>query len=562
MKRILVLQLTRLGDVLQTTPLLSTLRQRHPHARITLVVRPMGKPAAERIPCVDELIVYDEDSLFGDLRAGDSDRMLAAFNKIDAFVQRLRAGRHDAAYNCTHSIASAMLLRLAQIPRVIGAHMSDDWQFLVRRAWPNYFFTSALHRAHNDLNLCDLNARFVDDVVPARTLTFAVNDADRAAASRLLAAHGIDPAQRPIAVQLGASDVYKRWPPEKFAAAVLPLVAETAAPVVLLGVDAEASLGAAFEAVAPRVATHLYGKTTVPLAAAILERSQLLLTNDTGTQHLAAAVRCPVVLVSVGYVHFRETGPYAAGNVAVEGIQHGHLGDDGAIQPEHVAAAASYVLHGELPMASASWDNVGMYASTFAPDGCLAWYPLIRRTATSADIVRQAYRMMWLHELDAAWTAERERAAFNAWRGHFHGSDHAHIQETQREAMELAGIAGRGMALVPRLLDAIDSRNIAAASAITAGLSGIDREIRIFGAMHEVLRPITAIAGYERDNLENAPAVVLAQESLARYKRVHARAQRLSVKLDLLRPAAAHAPNSGYSSSSKSSSSAASSSRM
>lgn len=539
MIRILVLQLTRLGDVLQTTPLMATLRQQYPDAHITLMVRPMGKSVAERIPHVDALVVYDEDKLFAHLRADDSDRLLAAFDEADVLVQRLRAGRYDVAYNCTHSIASAMLMRLAQIPRVIGAHMSDDWQFLVRGPWPNYFFTSALHRAHNDLNLCDLTVRFAENAAPARTLTFAINDYDRAAASTLLAEHGIGPAQRPIAVQLGASDTYKRWPPEKFAAAAQRVAAETAAPVVLLGVASEAPLGTAFEARAPRLAAHLFGKTNVPVAAAILERAQLLLTNDTGTQHVAAAVGCPVVLVSVGYVHFRETGPYAAGNVAVEGTQTGHtaydsanLADDGTIQSEHVVAAAKHVLTGESPMASACWDRVGIYASAFAPDGCLAWYPLIRRAATAADVRRQAYRMMWLHELDLAWTAEREREALSEWRSQFDGVDQGRIEEMLRVAFDLAELAEHGAALARQLLDAIDCRDMAGARAIAADSSRIDDKIRIFGAMHEAIRPITAIAGYERDNLEDAPALVLAQESLARYERVRERAQRLRKKLD------------------------------
>ncbi|MEX2015107.1 MAG: glycosyltransferase family 9 protein, partial [Candidatus Hydrogenedentales bacterium] len=235
--RILVVQMTRLGDVVQTTPLLGALRRCYRDAQITLLIRPMGKAAAERIPGVDEVLVYDEDRIFAGLRVCDSERLAAAFREADAFVRGLRDRRFDVAYNCTHSIASAMLLRLANVPRVVGAHMSEDWQFLVRGRWPNYFFTSALHRAYNDLNLCDLSGRFEEDAAPSRALAFTVTAEDRDEASALLAEHRIAGEQRPIAVQLGASDSMKRWPVEKFAAAVQRLAAETGAPVVLLGVE-------------------------------------------------------------------------------------------------------------------------------------------------------------------------------------------------------------------------------------------------------------------------------------------------------------------------------------
>src|SRR5690606_11151146 len=102
------------------------------HAHITAMVRRMGRVIAEHHPAVDDTLVYDEDELFLDLTANDSQRLLKAYQQTLERVQRLRDGRFDLAFNMTHSIASAMLMKLANIPQVTGAHLSDEWQFLLR----------------------------------------------------------------------------------------------------------------------------------------------------------------------------------------------------------------------------------------------------------------------------------------------------------------------------------------------------------------------------------------------------------------------------------------------
>ena len=116
--RILVAQTTRMGDVLQTSPLIQALRDKHPDAHITVQVRRMGKVIAERHPAVDKVIVYNEDEMFLDLRAQDSNRLLKAYETADAQVTELNDGHFDVAYNVTHSIASAILFYQCTQPRL------------------------------------------------------------------------------------------------------------------------------------------------------------------------------------------------------------------------------------------------------------------------------------------------------------------------------------------------------------------------------------------------------------------------------------------------------------
>ena len=108
--RILVNQTTRMGDMLQTSPLIQEIRDKWPEAHIAAMVRGMGKIIGERHPAVDEVIVYNEDDMFLDMRSRDSERYLAAYKSADTRIQALKDARYDIAFNVTHSIASAMLL--------------------------------------------------------------------------------------------------------------------------------------------------------------------------------------------------------------------------------------------------------------------------------------------------------------------------------------------------------------------------------------------------------------------------------------------------------------------
>ena len=415
--RILVMQTTRMGDVLQTTPLIRALRRKYPDAHIACMVRNMGKAVALRNPDINEVLVHEEDAMYLDMRSDDSVRFLRAYRTAEAQIARLRDARYDVAYNCTHSIASSMLLKLAGIPKVVGAHLSDDWQYVLRGRWINYFYTSVFHREYNDLNLCDISQRFLDDAEPQRHLVLETHEEDEAFVDDLLCRHGIAPSDFIVCMQLGASEESKRWAEVRFAGLARLLAGKYDARILLVGVREEAHLGQAFELHAPGIATHLYGETSVPQLAALLKRARLLVTNDTGTMHIAAAVDCKVLLVSVGFVHFRETGPYGEGHCAIE-WRRAHIGradnvpggldERMLIQPEQSMCAVEYLLEHNANETIRQMDEtpemaqVDLYTTRFASDGCLAWYPVLRRPLTERDLLRIAYRAMWIEHLSGS----------------------------------------------------------------------------------------------------------------------------------------------------------------
>ena len=552
--RILVMQTTRMGDVIQTSPLIRVLRMKHPDAHIALMVRHMGKAIAEHNPDINEVLVYEEDEVFSATRAEDSDRLLDAYRCAETEIRRLKEGRYDVVYNCTHSIASAMLIKLAGIPAVFGAHLSDDWQFVLRGSWIKYFFTSVFHREYNDLNLCDITQRFVEGVGPCGHLVFEVKPEDRDFVQDLLAQHGIRPQDLVVCFQLGASEESKRWSEMHFAGLARLVKEKLQAKVMLVGVKEEEVLGKIFEQYAPDIAIPLFGKTSVPQLAALLKRANLLVTNDTGTMHIAAAVDCPVVLVSVGYVHFRETGPYGVGHCAIERRRSqlgradsvpGGLNERMEMRPEQVLRAILMTLQAERdkPVAQVDEDpelaDVDVLMTRIAADGCLQWYPVLRRSLAQTDFLRLAYRAMWLEHLAAQTDAEVERLCMEATLRYYILPDKAVIDQWTRDSVSvlvnLAEMAGRGIQRTEILLNHLDGkRDLKKAQQYVGELKRIDDEMRIHGELHSPCKPLVLISRYERDNLEGADPLELAQTTRQIYEDCRSRALLAAEKIQRL----------------------------
>jgi hypothetical protein len=382
-------------------------------------------------------------------------------------------------------------------------------------------------------------------------LVLSVTDDDRAVVAALLAEHGIAEDEFVVCFQLGASEDKKRWTPERFAALAQQLVEQKNARVILLGVREESPLGDAFERAAPGLAIPLFGKTSIPQVGALLERAQLLVTNDTGTMHIAAAVACPMVLVSVGHVHFRETGPYGAGFCAIERRRDAlgpadwtPSGPDEGTQPtpDQVLRAISLVLdaksdpHVQVSKDSDGLSDVDLYVSDFAPDGCLDWYPALRRPLTQADAVRTAYRAMWLEYLREKNEPESERASLARMLDCFDVSE-VSLNEWRigvaEEFTALAELAERGVRTTERLLKSLGrNENLEKAKELVSELSRLNEEIRLYGEVHEPCRPLVLICHYERENLEGSDPVQLARTTLRIYQDLSARARLMPKKLD------------------------------
>jgi len=285
MTRIAVVRALHLGDMLCAVPALKAVRAAHPDAEITLVGLPWARELASRLtPFVDR---FEEFPGFPGIPERDVDTVRltnflawSASREFDLAIQLHGSGSHinefvallgargtagffergdyvpDARTFVSWPSRGTEIERLLQLPRALG--------------WPSDDTTTHLN----------------------------VTDADVDEMSAALPDLGWQ--REPyVCVHAGARWPSRRWPAERFAFVADELV-EQGLSVVLTGTLGEAAVAAAVKSAMRGPATDLTGRLSLGAFAALVGRARLVVCNDTGASHVAAAMRTPSVVIASG----------------------------------------------------------------------------------------------------------------------------------------------------------------------------------------------------------------------------------------------------------------------
>lgn len=284
LRHVLIVRLDSAGDLVLTSPLLRELRRNVPQARVTLAVRPALLDLAAACPHIDAAVAWEGADLRprSALRAWRHAKKFAAAHWPDApFDLALLPRWEDDG-------ASAALLAMAARARCrVGYHERP----LLTQVCPD---GPARHEVQRSLDVLRwLGGRVDDD-----RLELWIADADRQAASALLAAQGAGPSDVVVAVAPGAGSAHRRWPAGRFAAVAEWCLATRGGWIVVVGDEEDRAAGELIAARAGARVINAAGRVPLRVTAALLERSVLFIGNDSGPMHLAAAAGTPVVEVS------------------------------------------------------------------------------------------------------------------------------------------------------------------------------------------------------------------------------------------------------------------------
>lgn len=284
---VLCIRLDNLGDVLMTTPAIRALRHSLPGRRITLLASASGAAGAAFVPEIDETITYAAPWMKSSATA-DADADLA-------FVQALRARRFDAAVIFTSysqsPLPAAMLCHLAQIPLRLAHCRENPYHLLSHWIADPEPHAAVRHEVRRQLDLVAAVGCGTSD----ERLSFRVEQDDAAWARRHLQAIGIDLSQPWVLAHPGATAPSRRYPPALWADAANRIAAALQCPIVFSGSAGEAALVDAIRAKLGHPSYSLAGKLDLGKFAAVLAQAPLLVVNNSGPAHLAAAVGTPVV---------------------------------------------------------------------------------------------------------------------------------------------------------------------------------------------------------------------------------------------------------------------------
>ena len=289
MTRIVVVLPNWFGETLFTTPFLSALRRQRPESFIATLGWPQCREVLLHHPAVDELVAYDERGRH---------RSLAGKWRL---VATLRGFRFDAAFILRKSLSRSLLLALAGIPERIGFdHPKSGWLLTRRVPMPE----GPMHKSATYLRLLDAAA-------PVGPYHYTVSDEERRQARERMRAERLDDGRPLIVLHPGANWPHKRWAPERFAALGDRLAEAAHARIALTGGPDDSALADAIQARMRHPAVLWAGQTTLRELGARLEQAQLLVSNDTGVLHIAAALGRPVVAL-FGPTAPSFTGPLGA----------------------------------------------------------------------------------------------------------------------------------------------------------------------------------------------------------------------------------------------------------
>jgi lipopolysaccharide heptosyltransferase II len=297
-RRVLLLRLERIGDLLMAIDAIRDARADWPDAQIDLAVGSWNEPIARLIPGVSNVLVADAPWL----ARGSA----ASWPHLITTARRWRTRGYDLVVNFEPDIRSNFLTWLTRAPARVGYGTGGGGAFLTEAL----AYEPSHHVATNARALIAYAAGRVHeptDVRPASAALMPAVDATTRAANLVAGA------SRPlVGVHASGGRLSKQWHLDRFAAVARRLAAERGATIVLTGSPTDrAMVDEVASALDGVLVIRADGALDLPSLAALLEQLDVFITSDTGPMHLAAAMRTPVVAL-FGPSDPKRYGPRAA----------------------------------------------------------------------------------------------------------------------------------------------------------------------------------------------------------------------------------------------------------
>jgi predicted lipopolysaccharide heptosyltransferase III len=270
---ILVIKLRYIGDVVLSTPVLSRLREGFPKARITMLVNAGTEEVVQEHPALDEVIVVGPGGM-GNWRV----------------LVELRRRRFDVVVDLTDGDRSAILGRLSGAPTRIGYNSEHRWR---GRLYTHIVKADRFAMHTIQYHLAATQALGLSGPIPEPHITVARDARD--SAKSLLQEAMVDPDTPFVCLHPGARWWFKSWPAERFAALADRIQTDSEAQALFLGSERDRKVIGDIATAMQTPGRSLVGRTRLQEVAAILERAVLMISNDNGPMHIAAAVETPVI---------------------------------------------------------------------------------------------------------------------------------------------------------------------------------------------------------------------------------------------------------------------------
>lgn len=310
MKRILIINPFGIGDVLFTTPVIRQIRENYPDSVIAYWCNQRVEDILKNNPCIDKIFALSR----GDIKRIFRESKIKAIREFLMLLFKIKKEKFDTALDFSLDQRYSLIAKLLGIKRRIGFNYRNRGRFLTDKVDLEGY--SHKHVVEYYLDLLNI----LDIITKNRNLELS---APETAGIKFESLFSLPYGQKAetaaketiIAIAPGAGESwgenasFKHWPAEKFARLADKLIDKHQVKVLLLGAAAEKTIAETIVKIMKNKAVDLTGKTTLEELIAIISKIDILITNDGGPLHIAAALGVKTVSI-FGPVSEAVYGPY------------------------------------------------------------------------------------------------------------------------------------------------------------------------------------------------------------------------------------------------------------
>jgi len=536
-ENILILSMTRMGDMIQTTPLIRGLKEKYPTAKITLLVTSDFAGAVPLIPDVDESIVVDLRQ-FDKPENWEDRSWVKIYRYLEKSMEDIRSSNFDLLVNLSHSKFSALMVRYLGIKKVVGFYCNDFGNRMTGHPWMQYFGVEVFNRKYNAFNLVEIFSRSGGVDVRGRAIE-VMRSQNELSVDTLMP---FEEEELLIGFQAGSSLEGRRWPAQSFASLADLLIENLNARIIIFGVESENEVAEEIKSLAKNKdrISNLAGKTNLSELSQLLEKCEYLVTNDTGTMHLAAALGTKIVGLFFAHAHPYETAPFSPGHLLFQariscapcsyGVHCNDIVCVDKVRPQYLSSAIENHLKTKtwiLPEQITPDSELNVFETVFDFDMNFKLKPLVRIGLGMDDMFREAHALLWRERL----TEKRDVGKFEFLINgvcedlirDYDCSDIESLDEQLQKKYsileDIIKLSKTGKKMCGSIIRGVSGGNGNSNKVAQFGedISCIDEKIEVLGFSNPELRPLTDMFSKRKENLAGNNVCFLAIETQKSY---------------------------------------------
>ncbi len=395
--KILIINLKRLGDLIQTIGLIKGLAGKYPGAEIDLLALLSFSSLVKYFEHINEIITLNDQIVLENIQ----NNPWAAYNEVKDKIDYLNSKDYDLIVNPIVSIHSALIGYLIRSEERLGMFYNEDREKTMTSDC-TAFHLSDVHGGDHTFNLVDIFSGVGRVSTDCGQFSLSPSEHARQQAETFWKDNHLARCNT-IGFHIGASSTNKAWSPEKFRSVIDRFIARQKFKVLLFGGHKEQGLASYFSDIESDYFLNLIGKTNLDELIAFIGKLDIFVANDTGPMHIAAATGIRMINISLGPVSVWETGPYSDKAIILEpnidchpcnfDNTCSHLNCHDFISPEAVEQAIIAYLNGkkDLPLA----DRIRYLQSTKDVFGLQHFVPVQKRKINQRELFFELKRCVW-----------------------------------------------------------------------------------------------------------------------------------------------------------------------